>query len=364
MDFLRLESVRPRQRACQVRPTGTKVSVRNSVKWGAGFAGLQSCGSTTCPHCGGKIASSRRDDINQATEEWRKVEGQEVAFGTLTLRHNRSQVFDFLMDSAAKCWTAATGGRQWAKDLNSYGIAGYLRVWESKWSDENGWHVHVHFLLFLNAPASTAGAIDQGAPALDALLARMFSRWSKKAQSLGLGVPLLRAQDLHLVEGDDPDVLGIYFAKQMAEDAKDPAQDMAWEMAPGAGKVRGESLTPRQLLERAAGGDDDALGRWNEFELGMHKRRTIAWSKGLRDLVGLDAERTPEEIAAEEVGTDADTVVTMLKGQWKTIAKTPGARAGLLHVVSTAGGEAAVVWLAARGVHAWLDDGKNDEGEE
>lgn len=354
MDFLRLESVRPRQRACQAKPTGDRVSVRHSKAWGAGFSGLQSCGSVTCPHCGGKIAASRRDEINRAVTNWRAVDGQEVLFGTLTLRHHGGQSFDFLMDAAAGCWTAATDGRQWAKDRASHGIAGYLRVWETKWSDLNGWHVHVHFLLFLNAPTAAHAAIEPDI-AISALLARIFARWSRAAERLGLRAPLLRAQDLHRVTGDDSDVLGVYLAKQMTDDSK-PAGDMAWELAPGAGKTRGESLTPRQLLDAAAAGNSDRLGRWNEYELGMHGRRTIAWSKGLRDLVGLDEQKTDEQIAAEEVGTQEDTVVTMLKGQWRTVAKTPGMRAGLLHTVETFGGPVAVDWLAVRGVHAWLDE--------
>jgi DNA-directed RNA polymerase subunit RPC12/RpoP len=349
LDWLRLESVRKRQRHCQSTPTGKAVSVRVSAAHGAGFAGLQSCASITCPHCGSKIGATRRDEITRAVEAHRATGGR-VLFGTLTLRHHKGQSFDFLASAVADCWGAVTKGKQWDKDRERISLVGFVRTFETKYSAENGWHVHVHFLLFLPAEGTASG-----------LLARLFGRWSRKAESLGLNAPLLIGQDLHEVTGDDAaDKLGAYFAKEALAGEGDAAASMGWEMTGQDTKTKGASLTPRQILERAAQGDDSAADLWAEYELGMEGRRSIAWSRGLRALLLGDEEKSDEEIAAEEVGTDEDTVVSMMGAQWRKVATTRGMRGDLLRVAVDSTADELIEWLRHRNVHAWVG-GRDDE---
>lgn len=353
MDFLRRESVKKRQRACQAKPSGDSVSVRYSPSMGAGFAGLQSCGSVTCPHCGSKIAAKRRDDINKGVCSWRAA-GNDVLFGTFTLRHTKQHSFDFLQSAIAKCWAAVTGGRGWLRDLREHGIRGTLRVWETTHNDKNGWHVHVHFLLFVDGlRAEMPGDRERQGERVQALLRSMFARWGAAAKRLGLGAPNLRGQDLHVVTGHDVDVLGGYFAKQVGAD-----DNMGDEMSGGPTKTRGGSRSPRQILdasyrEDAAELDAGSMALWNEYELGMQGRRTIAWSKGLRDLLGLDDELTDQEIADQEA-EDAESACLILENpEWSKVVRY-GLRGDLLEKVSTLGAELAKQWLANRGVESWL----------
>jgi len=352
LDWLRVESSVKRQRSCMSRPLGKTVGVR-LTSGVAGISGVMHCGRVACPNCGPRIGAVRREEINRAVSVWRE-RGGVVLFLTLTLRHDRGQSFEELTGALSSCWAAATGGKQWVKDRARHGIAHTLRVWEEKWSIANGWHTHVHALLFLDPAADEA-------PDVSDLLASMFARWARKAVSLGLGAPLLRGQDLHVVEGDADaaEMVGSYFAKQVLDDA---AESMAWELSNPNGKGSGDSFTPAELLELAVGGDPEMARLWGEYERGMTGRRTIAWSKGLRDAVGLDDEKSDQDIADEELSTEEDTVISMTARSWMRLSGTAGHRRELLRLVTVDGPDVALDWLRSLGLMAVA--GLHDFGDE
>jgi hypothetical protein len=337
IDWLRVESLRKRQRHCGQKPIA-KGGVHLRVgATSAAFGGLQTCGGTSCPMCGPKVAAQRREDVTRAVQLWREA-GNEVVMGTLTLRHHAGQSLDFLLTAVAACWKRATNGRTWARDRRRFSIAHVVRVWEVTWSPENGWHAHVHFLAFQAAGAGS-----------DGLLESMFGRWRDEALDQGLSAPMMRAQELHRVHGHDAAVqLGLYLAK----DAElGTAEDVAWEVTGGAGKY-GQTYAPGVVLREAVDGDEDAARLWGEYELAMEKRRTIAWTRGMRDAFGLGAEPDPDEVAAAE---DAEQVPTLTIGNrsWGQLVRS-GLRWALLDVAAGGAGMADLLaWCAARGVQAW-----------
>lgn len=338
MEWLRHESLRKRQRLCMSRPRSRVVQLRRSAEYGAGFAGLQSCGGVTCPHCGPKIAAHRRAEIAQAVNLWRAVHGRKVFFGTLTLRHHRRQSFDALADAVSACWKAATNGRSWRKDRDRYGVRGFVRVFETTHSALNGWHVHVHFLLFT----------DSTLAAPDPLLRSMFTRWAAKAGALGLAVPLLRGQDLVEARGDDvADRMGAYFAKDAEVAGEASGEALGWELAGGGGKrARGShSMSPGALLDYAIAGDRAAENLWGEYELGMEGRRTVGWSRGLRALLGVGLERTDDDVAAEEAGDSEDAVVSFTGPQWRRLVER-GLRGPVLAAAASLDPVDLLAWLA------------------
>jgi hypothetical protein len=102
--------------------------------------------------------------------------------------------------------------------------------------------------------------------------------------------------------------LASYFSKDAERlGAESTAESVGWEMTGGMGKRgRWESVAPMQLLDLALAGSPAAVDLWGEYELGMEGRRTVGWSRGLRDLLGIGAEVDDEAVAAEEAGTEAD----------------------------------------------------------
>lgn len=357
LDYLRTDSLDKRQRQCMTRPIGTTVGIRVN-SYGIGVAGVMRCGKTICPACGPRIAAERRHDIQLAVDNWRG-QGKTVLMMTLTLRHSRADRLADMTSAIGKCWRASTSGRSWLRDRKEFGVVHTIRAWEEKWSIENGWHAHVHVLLFIDAPAGS----DAVSTAVDGLLPVFFERWAATAIDCGLRAPLIAGQDLHEVVGDEAGhALGDYFAKQSAGTADKTSEDMAWEMSNPNGKARGDSFTPGEILDLASGGDSTMQALWSEYENAMRGRRTISWSTGLRAALCIEPERSNEEIVDEEIGVAEDTLISMTSKSWVKLSRVRGARFELLSLVLTEGPLSALDWLMQRGYVATA--GLHDYGED
>lgn len=297
-----------------VKVTGTGADRR------AGFAGVATCGSTwACPVCSQKIATVRAADLAAAVAAWHRDHGR-VLMLTLTMRHRKGQRLDDLWDSLSHAWGKVTSGRGWLKDSADFGTViprlvktgkdkgtvkretkiGFARVVETTHGD-NGWHVHVHALLFVRGDVTETESY--------ALADSMFGRWVPALVSKGLTAPsLAHGVDVRLVGLDDAVLLGDYFSKNVY--TLDAAK-AGWEIAGGSGKKAGNgNRTPFQLLaDVVKNGDADDLALWWEWEKASHNRRQLTWSAGLRELLALGVEKTDEEITEEDLG--GDVVLTL-----------------------------------------------------
>lgn len=304
------ESDLPRCRDCgrvAITPGGS-VAVREFGGIG-GFAGLATCGSVwACGVCNAKIMARRQLEIGAAVELW-KASGGQVAFGTMTMRHWTGHRLEDLWSALSKAWGRVTGGKSWLRDKRRHGIAGWLRVVEVTFG-ENGWHVHIHSLFFLESSTVT--------PELDALKSSMLGRWSAALKSLGLPSPLAVGQDLHLLDGAADEALAAYFTK-----AVHSAKRIGLELtSTQTKKARGvyKTRSPWAFLDDVLDlGDADALGYWHEYQRASKGRRQLTWSQGLRELLGLRAEKSDEEVAGEELGTKADDLVLITAAGWRVV---------------------------------------------
>jgi hypothetical protein len=374
VDWLHANSKQKRLRLCGVAGSGGDVVVgrRGSE---ATVAGVLRCGSRICPECGPRIAAETREQMRRTMEWWTSKPHGKLWFGTLTLRHRLDQDYGLLLDAVQECWQAATGGRGWMRDREQYGIAHSIRVIEEKWSVNFGWHVHVHFVLFIDTRADCAGGVS-------GLLSSMFLRWSRRADALGLAAPLLRGQDLHEVTTDGAaDRLSRYFAKQSTS-VSDP-DAMSWEMTAGEQKKGRASLTAGQILawaiagelyvgqlwgraregERVRGEHGQAIARllWEQYESARKGRRVIAWSRGLREAAGVremtDAELL-EQAEAREVSEDRvqlELLAAVPPREWRHFRAGRGRMVALAEAVASGmTGAELVVWFSGYGVHAML----------
>ncbi len=289
----------------------------------AGFSGIATCGSVwACPVCSAKIAARRQQEIEAAIAAW-VVLGGKVALLTMTMRHRSGQRLKTLWDAYAAAWTASTSGAAWKADQAAYGSpfsrevksgkrAGQtvldlriptIRVVEVTTGD-NGWHVHVHALLFLPSHITddSLGKVADG----------MFGRWSRSLVSRGLDAPTMRHGVDSRLLGEGAEALGDYFTKTVYG-----GRSASFEAARGDLKdAKGGNRTPfgvlRSLLLARSGevdptqldvDQDEAL--WAEWERGSKGRRQIAWSPGLRAMLIPEVEElTDEEIAEEAPGGD------------------------------------------------------------
>lgn len=277
------------------------VRVRDGV---AGFAGVTSCGSIWAdPVCNAKVMARRAVEVGTAVALWQGTGGQ-VVFTTLTMRHHRGHGLAQLWDALSAAWNRVTGGKAWLADKARHGVVGYLRVVEVTYG-KNGWHVHVHALLFVRP-----GCV------VNVLHASMFGRWQRALERRGLSA-LTVGQDARLITGPADADLAAYFTKATA----DPTA-LGLEFTQTQSKTARSALstqTPWHFLDDVLIGDADALDRWHEWEKGSRGRRQMTWSKGMRDLLGIGAQASDEEVAAEEMGTADDNLVRITAEGWEAL---------------------------------------------
>ena len=274
---------------------GVGVKVTGTVSAGdrtAGFSGVATCGSVwACPVCSAKIAARRQQEIEQAITAW-QAQGGRVVLVTLTMRHARGMRLKTLWDSLSYAWGRVTSGRGWKDDQAVYGVEGWCRVVEAT-HGENGWHVHVHALLFVS-PALLGDWQGLGD--------RIFARWQDGLWRRSLdAVAAFGGLDVREVTARDASGarLGEYFVKSLYR--RGTPAGAAWEVAGGMGKAaRGRNRTPFEYLRSVVeDADADALDVWHEWEQESRNRRQLTWSQGFRDRVQLEIEQTDAEIAEQ-----------------------------------------------------------------
>jgi hypothetical protein len=313
----------------------------------AGFGGLQSCGSVwACTVCSAKVAARRQVELTDAMTEWERRGGGFVA-ATFTMRHRRGQSLKSLWDALSDAWSKATGGRGWKDDQALWGFAMPRLVKTGRRAGEtvhdlripivkvvevttgpNGWHVHVHAVLFLQRPVTDATA--------EVIGDRMFNRWTLALVRNGFEAPTREhGVEAHAVSGEAAaEAFGEYFTKGVYDGVAGAALETTRGDLKGA---RGDNRTPFTVLRGIAGHADYAEGDaelWAEWERGSRGRRQMTWTPGLRELLALDVEQTDEEIAAEEHG--GETLLVIDPDDWhRKVAPVRGMQALLLDLAES-----------------------------
>lgn len=319
----------------------------------AGFSGVQSCGSVwSCPVCSANIQATRQQEVKAALQLAR-ARGWEVVFLTLTVRHQASDSLRYVWEQVGKGWRAATSGsrKAWSEDVAGYGVAGYLRLLEVTHGD-NGWHVHVHALLFLDPAAASKGRLSDAD--VQALGVSMFLRF-RKAVGSKLVPSFRRGLDVKRVRDDE--LMDSYFAKQVF--TRKGESSTAHDVTGGHSKLtkRG-NRTPfgivADLLDVATGemgaDYDRDLELWHTFEKVSRGKRQLLWSNGLRDELSLAMdERSDQEIV--EAGHDGEEVAVIPSNVYRAVAARRELIPLLLAVEHDDTGEALASFLARIELH-------------
>lgn len=312
----------------------------------AGLAGLVTCGSVwACPVCNAKVMQRRALEVG-AVIALAQAKGYVVAEATFTLRHHQGDHLDELWSGLAAAWKSVISGRQWIRERDAIGLVGFIRATEVT-HGANGWHPHLHVVL-------VAERLD--AATLRELHGSMVDRWRRAAVRQGLESPLAVGQEAHLLDGD---YAGSNIGRYLTEakcygPSLDAAQRIGLELTTTQSKRArsAHSTSPTwDLLDGANNGETRALRLWREFERVSYGKRQIAYSRGLREAVGLDlADLTDEEIAAEELGTEEDTGVFITAHGWRRMTQNPDWIPDALTVLERLGWMALSEWLSDRRV--------------
>ena len=277
----------------------------------AHFGGLATCGSQwLCAVCGLKIALSRRGEAQLAVQRLGE-QGGVAGLLTLTVPHQIGQRFAAVLDAMMRLHGRWVSGRNNQEIKKLWPQRGYIRALEVT-KGINGWHPHLHCVLFFDAPVVWAD-IKQD----------FYCRWARIAKNeFGWTLP---PASLDLRGHADA---ANYVSKWSLEDELTLAH---------LKKGRGESLTPFELLAAYLSGDSQAGTDWREFATGVSKfdgnriksTARLVWSKGLKKELGI-ADLTDEQIADAQ-DKKAVLLGTLTYDQWlKVLAQEQDIRPALL----------------------------------
>ena len=283
----------------RVRRCRRKRTVKNSVQvstdgTGVRIVGIETCGSARdCPVCAPEIYLGRADEIKKACVAHRAAGGI-VLMATFTVRHQGSNDLKWLSTAVSEAFRSMRNSRRfkryWQGDL---GVAWVIRG-DEQTHGPNGWHPHLHVLLFVpktNPLAVEALKASKNKKALDGrtsdLVYGLYERWAECVERrLGSAfMPSVERGVMVSVSTDDEYIqkLGLEVVYVTGKEGRDE-----------------EHLNPWQLLQDATDGDLGAQKLWREHSAAMKGRRQISWSRGMKANFAV-AELTDEELAQEQL---------------------------------------------------------------
>ena len=300
-------------KCCRWRVPKQSLQVHRSIEHGKAFySGLQVCASVwACPVCAAKISERRRAELVTAVALAKSM-GLHVKLLTLTVPHGIGDDLPTLLEQIRKSWRSTSTSRAGQKLRKLLGIKGTIRALEVT-HGQNGFHPHLHVLLFLEQDA-TNGCI-QG------LFAPLWQNACVKA-----GLP--RPSDAHGCRVDDGSYAAKYASKWGLESELTKSHSK-WGLESELTKShtkkgRNGSRTPwdflRAVLERSEGWEQSAH-LFRTYAAAFKGQRQLYWSNGLRALLALGEEATDEEVAAVQED-NAIALAELTDDQWRAILRT------------------------------------------
>jgi hypothetical protein len=286
----------------------------------AHYAGLATCGSIwACPVCSSKIRNHRSLEISAGAANWDK-HSNSVYMVTLTMPHDYGLPLAKLMPAISDGFRSVISGRAWVQLRKRLAVAGTIRSLEVT-HGKNGWHPHLHVLVFFDGELSAEGLAD--------FVLHVRARWTSYIVRAGFRSPNEHGVDVQRCYSAAE--AGQYIAK--TQDGKAAGNELArGDMKSG----RNGGRTPFEILDDFRWtGDADDLALWREYERATKGRQAITWSKGLRQILEVAAEETDEDVAAAEVGGEDLAVITA--PIWKRVVAVPGLVAYLLDQAEAGG---------------------------
>ena len=251
-----------------------------------------------CAVCASVISERRRVELAEGIAAWESAGGR-VIMVSYTAQHRRNEPLAGVLAGIQQARQRMCRQREYREVMGSVGVMGKNYCLEVT-HGVNGWHPHIHELLFLE-PGSTITAAHLGFFLLE--------RWLE-----ALAVEGMRGNE-HAVRAQDTHAVADYMAKFGAS-GWGPSHELTKQVVKG---TRGEwSRTPQALLEAAAEGDGEAGVLWREYAAAFKGRRQLVWSRGLRAMCGLAVEKSDEELAAEVV-EDGVLVAELTRYEWSIV---------------------------------------------
>ncbi|MQY50843.1 protein rep [Rhodocyclus gracilis] len=287
------------------RESGSVGVFRNADGSGSSLTGLNRCGEIwTCPVCAARICEERRRELSAGMTAHVGNGGAAYLF-TLTFPHEADHDLGEMLERFANVRQRMQNSRTWKRLMQQAGCVGRVSALELTISQENGWHPHVHMLVF-----AKAGGLGEGAPInehgdLDSPeIAELRLQWVNLLLKVGFG-DRSKVTDMmkHSFNVRGGTKAAEYIAKYGRDERWGASSEMtaSYQKTGAAGERQGlMHFTPFQLLTWAGNGDAWAACRFREYAKHIAGKRAITWTPGLKKALGVDSDRTDDEIAADD----------------------------------------------------------------
>lgn len=345
-------------KCCHVRISDLHV-LQEKTSRNAFYSGLMQCGNVwTCPHCAAKIERKRAAEIDTAMG-WaykettdneqrgataKRVNGTQAMMLTFTFPHTKNDRLDDLLSRFNAALRSMRNGNPWKKFRASTGYRGLIRATEITLGD-NGWHPHTHELWF----------VDQGITA-EEVKERILPRWINALIKHGF----INADDSKAIANAKRRALDVKaevhsgeYLQKISRELEVTPESMQisktrgnHELARASTKLgKSKGLAPFQILRKAGDGSAYYWEKWLEYIAAVKGKSRLFWSPGLKKLVGIDKDKTDEELATEQT-EEADILGLIECSEWGLIRRSGADKAGVLSAAETGG------WTAVR---AYID---------
>lgn len=286
-----------------------------------------------CPVCASKITERRKEELTAAM----KATKYTAYLVTYTLQHHAGDRLKTVLEAILAAFQHFKSGKVWQKRRKAYGWVGSVRTLEITYG-ENGWHPHIHELVFFE------NALDD--ETLQKFIIFMKVRWNIVLRRQARGASWAHGVDVRTAREDIAEYIQKYGHQPVVtgwtieqEITKAPVKK---------GKTE-HGRTARQLLADSAEGDEIAGKLFIEYANVIKGKKQLVWSKGLRELLGLDAREPTDSEMAEEESSPAFILAQLSKDQWDVILGND-ARGELLKIAGAGDWAKLSYWLKDFGI--------------
>lgn len=281
---------------------------------GWSFGHLHRCGSPwSCPACAHQISMQRGAEVAHAVEWWRAQDdtGQaDVVLLTLTVRHHEGDDLRALRRGLSSAWRAMQQARVWRELRAACGISHQVRCQEVTWGD-NGWHPHLHVLLFCRRPGIPREYFVRDAQT-DVCQGSLVKLWrSHVIRELGSRCLPNKKHALDIERCDDETYItrmGLEVGSPAAKHAKD-------------GHMTAMQLA--SVVASSSGPEREKYGAlWREYATAMHGAHQLHWSHGLQEELGVA--ESDGTIVSRPEHPERHVLATIPGETWREMARSMG----------------------------------------
>lgn len=288
---------------------------------GVRFEGVTVCDSVwLCPVCNSRVMNQHKHELDLAVRD----SDYHTVLMTFTLAHSVNDRLKDLEDLLKSSLNSTFSGRWYEDFQEKYHMVARATTTEHTRSDVNGWHPHIHILAFCKE--------NPNASMMQSELNERFTRFVMKK---GGYASIYHAVD---VRNTKRDVSG-YLSKWNIPTEMTRLQ---------AKSAKGVSLTIWEIAQLAGNGNEKYIRLWNEYVAATYRKKLFTWSRGAKELLGLDdVEKKLEEKLANE---EKALIVSLTVSEWNFILNHK--LVALVHHLAMNGGAKAIneMMIRIRGI--------------